>query len=55
VGVGFVAVTLIGFTLIYGVLSAVDVFLLSRFARSTPAPVAPERTNGSKPTPTLVY
>jgi cytochrome d ubiquinol oxidase subunit I len=55
VGVGFVAATLIGFSLIYGVLSVVDVLLLTRFARSTPPPLAPERTNGSKPTPTLVY
>jgi cytochrome d ubiquinol oxidase subunit I len=54
VGVGFVAATLIGFSLIYGVLSVVDVLLLSRFARSTPPPLAPERANGSKPT-TLVY
>jgi cytochrome d ubiquinol oxidase subunit I len=56
VGVGFVATTLIGFTLIYGVLSVIDVKLLTRFARSEPPSVEPpEKTNGSKPAPTLVY
>jgi cytochrome d ubiquinol oxidase subunit I len=55
VGVGFVATTLIGFTVIYGILSVVDVVLLARFARSAPPPVEPERTNGSRPARALVY
>ena len=50
VGVGFVATTLIGFTVIYGVLSVVDVYLLSKYARSTP----PEITEPSAE-PALVY
>ena len=36
VGVGFVATTLVGFSLIYLVLSIVDVYLLSRSARAGP-------------------
>jgi cytochrome bd ubiquinol oxidase subunit I len=55
VGVGFVATTLIGFTVIYGALSVVDVFLLTRFARNVPPAVEPERTNGSTPRGDLVY
>ncbi len=56
VGVGFVATTLIGFTVIYGLLSVVDVILLTRFARSEPPPAdPPKRMNGSKPGPELVY
>jgi cytochrome d ubiquinol oxidase subunit I len=55
VGVGFVATTLIGFTVIYGILSVVDVVLLARFARSAPPPVEPERTNGARPARALVY
>jgi cytochrome d ubiquinol oxidase subunit I len=39
VGTAFVLVTLIGFTLIYGVLAAIDVFLLARFSRTGPDPV----------------
>jgi len=50
VGLGLVLTTLIGFTLIYGVLTAVDVYLLTRFARSDP-PAAQVPT----PEPTLVY
>ena len=50
VGLGLVLTTLIGFTLIYGVLTAVDIYLLTRFARSDP-PAAPVPT----PKPTLVY
>ncbi|MEW6060137.1 MAG: cytochrome ubiquinol oxidase subunit I [Actinomycetota bacterium] len=38
VGATFVLVTLIGFTLIYGVLAAVDVYLLARFSKAGPAP-----------------
>jgi cytochrome bd-type quinol oxidase subunit 1 len=53
--VGFVATTLIGFTVIYGVLSVIDVVLLTRFARGEPPTVGPDRTNGSKPAPELVY
>ncbi len=37
VGVGFVVTTLIGFTVIYGLLSVVDVYLLSKYARSDAA------------------
>jgi cytochrome d ubiquinol oxidase subunit I len=55
VGLGFVATTLIGFTLIYGALSIVDVFLLRRFARADPPAALPEKGNGSKPTGALVY
>jgi cytochrome d ubiquinol oxidase subunit I len=55
VGVGFVATTLIGFTVIYAVLSVIDVVLLTRFARGDPPAVEPERANGSKPSPELVY
>jgi cytochrome d ubiquinol oxidase subunit I len=56
VGVGFVATTLIGFTLIYGVLTVVDVVLLTRYARAEPPTVEPpEKANGSKPGPSLVY
>jgi cytochrome bd ubiquinol oxidase subunit I len=55
VGVGFVATTLIGFTVIYAVLSVIDVVLLTRFARGEPPAVEPERANGSKPAPELVY
>jgi len=50
VGAGFVLTTLIGFTVIYGLLSVVDVYLLSRFARSEP----PEVTEPSAE-PALVY
>jgi cytochrome bd ubiquinol oxidase subunit I len=39
VGVGFVLTTLIGFTIIYGLLSIIDVYLLSRYARSEPPTV----------------
>jgi cytochrome d ubiquinol oxidase subunit I len=55
VGLGFVVTTLIGFTLIYAVLSVVDVALLTRFARSVPPPVEAERTNGSRRASELVY
>jgi len=34
VGAGFVLITLVGFTLIYGLLAAVDVFLLAKFAKT---------------------
>jgi len=50
VGLGLVLTTLIGFTLIYGVLTVVDVYLLTRFARSDP-PVVETPAAG----PTLVY
>ena len=50
VGVGFVVSTLVGFTLIYGLLTVVDVYLLSRFARSEP-PAAEEPSAR----PALVY
>jgi len=36
VGAGFVLITLVGFTLIYGLLAAVDVFLLAKFAKTGP-------------------
>ncbi|HEX6230873.1 MAG TPA: cytochrome ubiquinol oxidase subunit I [Actinomycetota bacterium] len=50
VGAGFVATTLIGFTLIYGALSMIDVFLLTTFGRGEPPPAEePART------PALVY
>jgi cytochrome bd ubiquinol oxidase subunit I len=50
VSLGFVVTTLIGFTLIYGLLTVVDVYLLSKYARSAPPePVAPESE------PALVY
>ncbi len=39
VGVGLVLTTLIGFTVIYGLLTVVDVYLLSKFARSEPPTV----------------
>ena len=39
VGTAFVLATLIGFTLIYGVLASIDVFLLARFSRTGPEPV----------------
>jgi hypothetical protein len=52
VGVGFVATTLIGFTLIYGVLSVIDVYLLGKFARSAPPTLEPRRTAPSR---RLVY
>ena len=50
VGVGFVVVTLIGFTLIYGLLSVVGVFLLTKFARSEPPEI-----EAPAPEPALVY
>ena len=50
VGLGLVLTTLVGFTLIYGVLTVVDVYLLTRFARSDP-PVVETPAAG----PTLVY
>jgi cytochrome d ubiquinol oxidase subunit I len=37
VGAGFVVATLVGFTLVYGLLAAIDVFLLARFAKAGPA------------------
>jgi cytochrome d ubiquinol oxidase subunit I len=50
VGVGFVATTLVGFTLIYGLLTVVDVYLLTKYARSEPPAIeAPEAE------PALVY
>lgn len=43
---GMLAISLIGFTLIYGVLMAADIYLLQKFARDTanegPAPVDPQ-------------
>ena len=42
--------TLIGFTVIYGLLTVIDVYLLSRFARSEP-PTVTEPSAGSA----LVY
>jgi len=39
IGTGFLLVTLVGFTAIYGLLSVVDVYLLSKFARSVPPEV----------------
>jgi cytochrome d ubiquinol oxidase subunit I len=50
VGVGFVVTTLVGFTLIYGLLSVVDVYLLSKYARSEPPAVT---ETGAEPA--LVY
>jgi len=50
VGTGFVLTTLIGFTLIYGLLSVVDVYLLSKFARSDPPTVTEPSAE-----PALVY
>ena len=50
VGVGLVLTTLIGFTVIYGLLTVIDVYLLSRFARSEP-PTVTEPSAGSA----LVY
>jgi cytochrome d ubiquinol oxidase subunit I len=50
IGTGFLLVTLVGFTAIYGLLSVVDVYLLSKFARSAP----PEVTEPSAE-PALVY
>jgi cytochrome d ubiquinol oxidase subunit I len=50
VGVGFVVTTLVGFTLIYGLLTVVDVFLLTKYSRSEPPAIeAPEAE------PALVY
>ena len=50
VGAGLVATTLIGFTLIYGLLTVVNVYLLSRFARSEPPTVTEPSAE-----PALVY
>jgi cytochrome bd ubiquinol oxidase subunit I len=50
VGVGFVLTTVIGFTLIYGLLSVVDAYLLTKYARSEP-PAADEPSAH----PALVY
>lgn len=38
VSAGMLATSLLGFTLVYGVLMAVDIFLLSKFAREGPGP-----------------
>ena len=50
VGLGLVLTTLIGFTAIYGLLTVIDVYLLSKFARSEP-PAAEEPSAE----PALVY
>jgi cytochrome bd ubiquinol oxidase subunit I len=50
VGIGLVLTTLIGFTVIYGILTIVDVYLLSRFARSEPPAIAEPDAE-----PSLVY
>jgi cytochrome d ubiquinol oxidase subunit I len=44
VGTTFVLVTLIGFTLIYGLLASIDVFLLARFSKAGPGPAEAGRT-----------
>jgi cytochrome d ubiquinol oxidase subunit I len=50
VGMGFVLTTLVGFTLIYGVLSVIGAYLLSKYARSEPPAVTEPSTE-----PALVY
>ncbi|HEX5951454.1 MAG TPA: cytochrome ubiquinol oxidase subunit I [Actinomycetota bacterium] len=50
VGVGLVLTTLIGFTVIYGLLTVIDVYLLSKYARSEPTPVTEPSAE-----PALVY
>jgi cytochrome bd ubiquinol oxidase subunit I len=50
VGAGFVLTTLLGFTVVYGVLTVVDVFLLSKFARSVPPTISEPSAE-----PALVY
>ncbi|HZP89518.1 MAG TPA: cytochrome ubiquinol oxidase subunit I [Actinomycetota bacterium] len=41
VGTGFVLVTLVGFTLVYGLLAVVDAVLLARMAKTGPAAASP--------------
>ncbi len=41
VGAGFVLVTLVGFTLVYGTLAVIDVALLARMAKAGPAAASP--------------
>jgi cytochrome d ubiquinol oxidase subunit I len=50
VGMGLVLTTLIGFTVIYGFLTVIDVYLLRKYARSEPPAVTEPSAE-----PALVY
>jgi cytochrome d ubiquinol oxidase subunit I len=41
---GMVLITLIGFTLVYGLLILADVYLLTKYAKAGPEPKAVDRT-----------
>jgi len=58
VGAGYVAMTLIGFTLLYAALAAVDVWLMARYAKSGPGvdnDHAPQAGRDAGAQPALVY
>jgi cytochrome d ubiquinol oxidase subunit I len=54
VGAGSVLASLITFTLLYGVLAVVEVYLLIRFARTVPDEPQPESTPDA-PAPAFLY
>ncbi|WAL63282.1 cytochrome ubiquinol oxidase subunit I [Amycolatopsis cynarae] len=58
VGPGTVLASLIGFTVLYGVLAVIDFLLMARFAKAgppPPAPPAPESEKDIEKPPVLVY
>jgi cytochrome d ubiquinol oxidase subunit I len=54
VGVGYVSTTLIGFTLLYGALAAVDFWLMARFGRAGPGAAGDEHEEAGAE-PAMVY
>jgi cytochrome d ubiquinol oxidase subunit I len=55
VSTGMVLFSLVGFTVLYGVLMAADLYLLLKFAKSGPGPAQPEPVEAPAGTPASAY